>query len=357
MRVTVVSQDRTLAQLLESVGVDVRRVLPEEITAGIPLGPVDLVVVDARSPGWQGVVSRTDSGTAVVVACQSSDVEVVREAVRAGASDVLFVDRPDDVVSVVHGASRRVHVSPARKRGQTVVLVSSQGGVGRSTLAVNLALALSSGGSVCLVDLVPSHGVLHVLCNVHPDRTVADAVAAGATPEAVSRCWVDWEGIRLLAAASGHEVWKPDEGSVERLLESCASLSDYVVIDSERVPERYTPVLVDRASLVVALCRMTVPGLRNMRGYLQDLGRMHVPLQKVVVVGVSGRWGISPQEAEEICGIQVGHVLPWDQTAVWAENQGVPVVLGAPRSALARSVWALAGVLLERLTAPVEAVV
>lgn len=355
MKIVVVTLDPALVALVGSAGVEAVRVAPEEALSEVPRARADRAVVDLRGSEGLALLRQLLPVLPVIGACQSSDGPLVVEALRAGATDVLFVDRPGDARAAIRSPVRQAGpVVASSRRGNVIVLTSSQGGVGRSTVALNLALLLSEAGSVTLVDMVPSHGVLHVLCDLQPDRTVLDAVSQGATPEAVSRSWVEWEGIRLLAAPASQDTWRPDEGTVERLLESCAVLSDHVVVDLERVPERYTAAALDRASLVIALCRMTVPGLRNMRGYVQDLGRMHVPLQKVMVVGVGGRWGISVQDAEEVSGLRVVHVLPWDQTAVWAENQGVPLVIGAARSPLARSLRALADAVLDRLLAPAE---
>jgi len=360
MRVLAVGVPNELSAALGALG-DVVRVRPEELSAEAGRGGYDAAVVYVEGPGDAEVASRASSaGVPVVGVLPSGDPGLVRLLVRSGVRDVLFAPTADQVVEAVRAASAAPIARSSRGEGGIVAVIGSQGGVGRSTVALNLSLLLSERGSVVLVDLVPFFGVLHVLADLEPAVTVADVLGGrGGRGVEVASALVPYEGIRILASPPSPDGFRPDPGEVDDLLGVLAGVADFVVVDVERALLPYTAAVLERAHLVLCLARLTVPGLRNVKAYLQSFLHQHVPVQKVVVVGVAVPGGVDARSADEVAGIEVAHVLPWDATSFRAENAGVPVVVGAPGSKLGRSLVRLADLVSERLRAPegAEAVV
>ncbi len=355
MRVVVVGLPRDALRVLEAAG---------EVTPSGPLAQElgriapghDAAVVLVGGPEHvEAVEVLSGLGLPVVAAVPSGDLQLARSVVRAGARDVVFSDSPEELLQAVRSARpAAVATSSSFGPGAVVAVISPQGGVGRSTVALNLALILGERRSVIAVDLVPYFGILHVLCDLEPASTLADVLGRRGGREAAARALVPYENIRLLAAPQSPEGFRAEPQDVDELLDVLSRMGDCVVVDSERLLLPYVLPVVERAAVVLCLTRMTVPSLRNLRAYMQWFLRQHVPAQKVMVVGVMDRGGISPRQVEEIVGVEVAHVLPYDPVAVAAENQGVPVVLGAPRSRLSRSLYALAEAVEERIAAPQE---
>ena len=110
------------------------------------------------------------------------DSDILLRAIRAGAQDVLR--RPFDR-SALGAAVERVAALKARKHGgaagHTVITVfSNKGGLGCTTIATNLALALRqlTGGEVALADLDHQSGDVAFLMGLDPHRSIVDVVDA-----------------------------------------------------------------------------------------------------------------------------------------------------------------------------------
>jgi len=121
-------------------------------------------------------------------------------------------------------------LSPAM-RSPFVLISGGKGGVGKTMLAVNLAVQLASEGRrVLLADLDLGLADAHVLLSLTPRTTIADALAGRAT---LRECVVRAPGgFDLLASESGAQnLARDDEGRRVRLLAQLAELSaDYDIV-------------------------------------------------------------------------------------------------------------------------------
>ena len=356
MRILLASASPELAPAVAGVG-EVVHVPVDAAPAEVSKGGFDAcVLVPASAQDVAAAASIASHGIPVVAVLPYPDAELTRALMKAGATDVLFAPSSEQVAAALR-TPRTPAPAPRRSGGPAgiVAVTGPQGGTGRSTVALNLALLLAQRGpsTVVLADLVPNHGILHVLCNLEPAVTLGDVVGpSGIDRDALAQALVPYEeGVRLLAAPPAPEGFTMHERDADDLMDALAQTADYVVADTERILLPHTSAVLERAHVVVCLCRMTVPGLRNLRAYMQSLVRRHIPVQKVLTVGLA-HGGISQRQVEEIVGIELAAVLPWDPVAVAAENEGVPVVLGAPRSRLARAIARLADLVVERLQAP-----
>src|SRR4051812_42694706 len=153
---------------------------PDEFA--IVIGPtVDLEAAAALAD----TLRVTRPSVSVILIRRRVDTSVLAEALRSGMREVVderdltglgaAVRRAFEVWQALSGVSGNQSDS---NRGQLVTVFSPKGGVGKTTLAVNLAVALSDGGArkVCLVDLDLAFGDVAITLQLFPARTIADAV-------------------------------------------------------------------------------------------------------------------------------------------------------------------------------------
>ena len=121
----------------------------------------------------------------VLLVRESLSTETLARAMKSGARDVVAANDPDAVVEAVERA-RQLFValrgpSGAAQQGRVVTVFSPKGGVGKTTVAVNLALALTDKGArkVCLVDLDLGFGDVAITMQVFPTHSIEQAVGLG----------------------------------------------------------------------------------------------------------------------------------------------------------------------------------
>src|SRR4051795_9907228 len=158
---------------------------PDEFA--IVIGPtVDLEAAAALAD----TLRVTRPSVSVILIRRRVDTSVLAEALRSGMREVVderdltglgaAVRRAFEVWQALSGVSGNQADS---SRGQLVTVFSPTGGVGKTTLAVNLAVALADGGArkVCLIDLDLAFGDVAITMQLFPTHSIEQAVGAEET--------------------------------------------------------------------------------------------------------------------------------------------------------------------------------
>lgn len=237
--------------------------------------------------------------------------------------------------------------------GIGVALSGAKGGVGRSLLAANLALAMAlEGHRTALVDLAPAcQAVLDMYLDLKPERTWGELL-----PVLDELAWRHLElvltphpghPLYLLAAPRGgwDRATFPPEG-VPALLDLLCSRFDAVVLDLPTVAHGLTLRVLDGVEVPLLVVTPDLPAVQNTRCWLENVGRaargVHVLLNQH-----SRRAPMEPPEVEEYLGVPLLAVLPFDPQAAWQTvGLGWPFVTRSRRG-LAAAVRGLAQRLLQ----------
>lgn len=239
--------------------------------------------------------------------------------------------------------------SATNVHGGLVVLFSPHGGAGRTTLAVNLALAicLATKRSTALVDGSLPSGDVAVHLNLSPwAPTVLEATStAGAT---------DWTERALLTHSSGLHVLvapaTPDlaEGigraDFTRVLEALLQAHDYVVVDTWPSYQDLVLATLDTADLILVPVTLDVASLKNARMFLQVAHLLGYQADQVqLVANRVDEYGVSLAEAEASLGRKFMQAIPFDRRLfAMSMHTGTPVVIGEPKSRAAIEIVRLA---------------
>jgi pilus assembly protein CpaE len=290
----------------------------------------------------------------IVALADHFEPELVRQAMLAGARDVLLrTNDPGELQQAVLTArkadnARRVvdDQGVGHGAGTILTLAGVKGGVGKTTIAVNLALSLAieSGRSVALVDLDLPYGDIAMLLGLRPTGSVVSAVSDAsilADPDLLqAQLCAGPRGIKVLTApinGSGDIV----EGSqVAPLLSRLAGLYDFVVVDTAPGFVELTAASLDVANHTLLVTTPEPPTLRRTELALRQLDEWKYPGSrlKLVVNRASMSTGLQPGEIENVLSEPIAWWLPDEPKAMQAAARGEPTVMGQPKSELARAI-------------------
>jgi len=214
--------------------------------------------------------------TRVFVFAGALPFEAVRELLRAGVRDVLPL--PVDAaacVDAVRDALVADAAVPGRLRGMSLAVMAGKGGVGCTSLALNLGAALASHGAATVIDAdAPPFGTLCVAGDLDPDGTIARLVRRRLPIEpAVLRqsAAAHHAGFSLLGLWSDPDDVAEMESAVPAVLDACTALSSFVVLDVGRPVLAAQRLLLRRASHVLAVTTLELAALRNLRQLVETL--------------------------------------------------------------------------------------
>ncbi len=353
--VMVVDDDLDILSILtfafESRGYRVRKASSgEEALQIVRKFAPDIFVLDVTLPGIDGLeLCRQLRGQArtrsvpVIFLTGRDQPDMVVQGFEAGGDD--YVVKPfnmQELVARVENLLRRVQevALPERGRqGQVIAITGARGGIGRTTLAVNLALALARlwTGEVALVDTSLEFGRASVLLDLPDPREIGALLQEQG--EDLERDYIDEtymtshpSGLHFLGSPpSPGDVDAIGRPEAERLLQLLRPAYQYVVLDmapSVREPYR---TLLRLADMVVVVVNPDVLTLVATQSLLQALGMLEVPAETIqLVLNDHPRVDNSPmaEEVAKFLGLSIASIIPSDAARLPAAlNAGKPPVL------------------------------
>jgi pilus assembly protein CpaE len=296
-------------------------------------------------------VIRQSTSTSFIGTAPRTDPELILRAMRAGVHEFL-VSPPDpgELATAVDRLTRRHHSEA--KRGQVIAIYGPKGGLGNTTLAVNLSHALARNNPdarVALADLVVSNGDVRVLLNLKPlydvgsvvqklDRLDVDLLNSLLTPSG--------EGVWVLPSTEDPELADViDAGAVTAIIDQLRTNFAFTVIDCEHHMSERTLAALDAADRIILNTQLAVPALRATQRAIQICERLGYPPDKlcVVVSRFQSTDVLSPADAASLLKYDIQWKLPNEYATVAAAlMKGVPVVEHDAGSKLAWSFSQLA---------------
>lgn len=243
--------------------------------------------------------------------------------------------------------------------GHVLSVIGAKGGVGKTTVATNVGVAIAAGGerSVLLIDLDTRFGDCAVQLDVTPAFTISDLAGLAdeeLTVEELERVLTQHDsGLWVLAGPRHPREWRPISAEqIAAMLMVARRRFDYIVIDT---PGAFTDLLeagINRSETVLIVSSfertsLTDTGqlLRLLEAEAMDMGRV-----RVVLDAVHHADGLGLGEPARILGRPPHLVIPYDEKVVQATTAGRVVGQAYPGAPASRELWRLAASVAPELT-------
>jgi pilus assembly protein CpaE len=343
----------------------------------------DIVLMDINMPDMDGIAATEQLASAVptaavVMMSVQGEADYLRRSMLAGARE--FLVKPfssDELTSSIRQVYTRerdkqsriaaqpgttaVAAVPARaggaeresdEPGRIVAVFGPKGGVGRTTLAVNLAVAAATelNQRTCLVDASFQFGDVGVLLNLNPkNKSIADLIPEleAGEPESLETFVINHSaGIRVLLAPPSPEMAELiTPGGARRMLEALRATHDLVVVDCMSSFNDTTLAILDMADTVLTMLSLEITSIKNIRLFLEVADQLGYEADKVRLVlnRADSSLGIRVADVEHSIGRRVDHTIVSDgRSVVYALNRGVPFFLSNREAQVSQDVLRLA---------------
>ncbi len=316
----------------------------------------DILLMDINMPGMDGIatterISATYPLTSIIMMSVQGEADYLRRSMLAGAREFLVKPFSSDELTA---SIRQVHAREKQKRGRMVVpaqgatpaeankkngkvvtLFAPKGGVGRTTLAVNLAVAMAGEQrqSVTLVDGSFQFGDVGVLLNLNPkNKSIIDVVAEPGTTdeELVDTTLINHStGIKVLLAPPSPEMAELiTVDQVRRIMSRLRETNDFTVVDLWPHFNDVSLALLDMSDVILTILTLEITNIKNIRLFLEVAEQLgYGDRLKLVLNRADSAFGIRVADVENSVGRKIDHQVVSDgRTVVYALNRGVPFV-------------------------------
>jgi pilus assembly protein CpaE len=294
---------------------------------------------------------RAQPGLSVVGTAPTADPDHILRAMRAGIHEFLvYPPTPHELAAAVERLLNRG--GNVAQSGQVLAIHSGKGGLGTTSVAVNLAQALAvheTKARVALADCVFTGGDVRVFLNLQPSYDIGDLVAKLSEVDGAllrSLMTAGPGGMSVLPASEDPIfVNEFDGATVGAVIEQLRGNFDITVVDCEHHLSQRTLAILDAADRIVLVTQPNVPSLRSTQRTLSLFRRLGYADSKSCVVVNRFQPGdvFSQSTIAESLKHEIFWSLPNDyRTSVSSLNKGVSVTQQDAGSKLARSYAQLA---------------
>jgi pilus assembly protein CpaE len=363
----------------------------EAIQMATKLRP-DVVLMDINMPDMDGIaateqLSANVPGSAVVMMSVQGEADYLRRSMLAGAREFLVKPFSSDelTASIRQVASRerdkrsKIGVPTLHSQvaggsdegpgGRVVAVFSPKGGVGRTTVSVNVAVAAAKelGQRVVVMDGSFQFGDVGVLLNLSPkSNSIADLIPvleAGEVDSIKTFVMEHTSGISVLLAPPSPEMAETiTANSVRQVLEALRRSHDLVVVDCTASFNDTTLAILDEADVILTMLSLEITSIKNMRLFLEVADQLGYVGDKIRLVlnRADSSLGIRVADVEQSIGRKIDETIVSDgRSVVYALNRGIPFFVSNREAQVSQDILRLARSLVEEPSgspAKVEAV-
>jgi len=318
---------------------------------------LELSVDDPAPLSTLAKAQQENPASILLATSKRSDPAFLIEAMRLGIRD--FFAQPVEREAVMNALARIKQTAAPQekaargKNGRIIGVMGAKGGVGVTTVCVNLAAAMQEGSqsaSVALMDMNIPYGEIQLFLDIKPKFDMGEIMRnlnrldALYLMDVLSR---HESGLRILPCpSSGDDLQMISPDTVEGVLGMLTDLFELVVVDMGIYLDEVTLKVMELSEATLLVTEQSLTCLTSLKRMVEHVSASQSEQAKklrAVVNRARPDGDISSRDMEEIAGLKAFHELPLEyETAVEAINNGQTILTMAPKSALAKSLRALA---------------
>jgi pilus assembly protein CpaE len=317
-----------------------------------------VVLMDINMPDADGImasqtITTTVPESQVIIMSVQSEADYIRRAMLAGARDFLM--KPfsgDELIEAVRNVHETrpalrmpapaaspiseltaVHRKRALREGNVIAVFSPKGGIGCTTVAINIAVALSENGhKTLLIDGSLQFGDVGVMLNIKALTSVIDVIErmGELDHDLISSVVARHEsGLSVLLAPPRPEMAElVKDAEIRALMKSLREMFDFVIIDTSSSLNDVNLAMLDVADRIILIARQDLTSLKNVSRFFDLSEDLEYERDKVMLIinHGSNKLSITVKDIVDTLKWPVTAVLPEDEAAYSAADQGRPLV-------------------------------
>ncbi len=283
--------------------------------------------------------------------------DLYRQALRCGVRDIVDPDAELHEVraafdTAIEMATRRHHQSTTTAEAETtrvIAVVSPKGGAGKTAISSNLTIGLAAiaPGDTVIVDLDVQFGDVGNALRLAPEYTITDAVRVGDALDVTTlKAYLTSHPSGAYALCAPETPADADLISIEdvtRILRLLAAEFRFVVIDTGAGLDEHTLASIEHASDIVLVCGTDVASARAVRKEIETFDLLGLTTQRrhLALNRADARVGLTVEDIETTVGMTMSVAIPSSRSVPLSMNQGIPLLEGAQKSPVSRSLGEL----------------
>lgn len=298
---------------------------------------------------------------AILLMTDTVGVDKVNRAAQVGVRQVVLFDIPDDeFCETIRRASalekQRLNdiTLGKRTRSRTIGFFGGKGGTGKTTLAVNTAVALAKRGKrVMLIDCDLQFGDVNLLLDLEPKDTIVELVQerGGINIENIkSFTLVHSSGVSVLCAPKSAEFAELVEARhIETIIDVLRPYFEYIIVDLPPTFNDVSMAGIESSDELMLVYNMDILSLKNAKVCVSILEQLQYRDKINLVINKNISSLIKPKDFERMFGLPIYAFVSNDIKAANASlNKGQPIVISQPRTAISKEITAIAQKLLKK---------
>jgi pilus assembly protein CpaE len=236
-----------------------------------------------------------------------------------------------------------------------IMVFGTKGGVGKSFVAVNLAIDLfnQSKGDVILFDMAYKSADDATILNVIPKKTVYNILSI------IDKLDLDLLESSLITHSSGIKFLPAPINSLEseyisseqtiKIIDMLAEISDYVVIDTPAYFSEDVISILERINCMLIIATMDVLSIKNLQESLYILKQLRFPRDKIILIlnRANSKVGLTIEEIENNIMEKIDITIPSDRLVPLSINKGIPLIIETPKSFVSQSINKLTQIIIK----------
>jgi pilus assembly protein CpaE len=328
----------------------------------------DIILVSAEEPVVRPLqtietLANALTETPIIVYSSSERVNTIRKSMLAGARD--YLPKPLNTSELQHSvytvleAEEKRRMRQARQteglpvEGTVITVAGLKGGVGKTTISTNLAIALKkeTDQSVALLDSEPNFGDVAVIMDIVDVPASQTMTEAAIHSDRLDRnSMLDYliphqSGVMVLPSTTQPQKWRhPSASQLQKTIGLIAQTHDYVVVDSPAGLSDLTVTALEASSLILLVSSLEVASVKDAMLALDLMNSWAFPPEKVklTINCVNSPNGAKVEDLKMVLQHDIFWRIPYDPVANACSQVGQPVLLAYPEAKISQSISELA---------------